>query len=178
MIENTGKLIKKVAIISFCVEVGALFVAIIWAITKVVALANAMSAFGDTVSSSSSGGGTTVLWAFIGVLAVIAVLFVKNLLIYGFGELIENSAYTRANAEYISKHMVNLSDTADGVQFLCNNAIDEGKSLDAIYQQLAKQKAVQGQMRGSGTNIEWECPQCGTKNPLKAHFCMNCGRET
>ena len=177
MIENTGKLIKKVAVISFCVEVGALIVGIIWALTKFFSLSRGLSQFEDVTTASSGGSGTAVLWVIVGIIAIVALLFVKNLLIYGFGELIENSEYTREDMEYIGKHMVNLSDTADGVQFLGNMAIDEGKTLEMICQLLAKSKVPHGQMRVSGTNIEWECPQCSAKNPLKAHYCMNCGKE-
>lgn len=177
MIEKTGSLIKKVAIASFCIEVSALIIGVIWGLTKIISLANSFSQMGEAITVSSNGSGTIVLWGLFGIIAVIALLFVKNLLIYGLGELIENSEYTRANTEYIAKQMICLSDTADGVQFLCNQSLKGEKSSEAIYQVLSKTRVAQGQLRGSGTNIEWECPQCGTKNPLKAHFCMNCGTE-
>ena len=176
MIGKTGSMIKKVAIASFCIEVSVLFLGVIVTLTKIVSIANSFRQIDETITVSSNGG-TVVFWGFLGIVVVIAILFVKNLLIYGLGELIENSAYNRYSTEYLCKQMVQLSDTSEGVQFLCNQSINDEKTLAAIYQVLAKAKESQERARGSGINFEWECPDCGMQNPLKARFCMSCGQK-
>ena len=178
MQEKVGKLIKRIAMILFCAEIAALVVAVVWVIKTVWALASGLSQLGSEYAVASAPDLSVFFWGILGLVAVVALLYIKNLLIYGFGEMIEHQAYTRQYAEYIASQVRHERDVADGVEFLCNQSIKSENSLAAIYSSLSDMKKAHGRARESSSMIEWECPQCGTKNPLKAKFCMNCGKST
>ena len=173
---STGKVIKWVAIILFALEVTGLLVALIVATETLSAASQMLNTYGNATPSVSASGNGPSIGVLLILLIAVGILFVKNLLIFGFGELIEHCAYTRYNTALITRYLDYGADIAAGTHFLGEKAAQTEALLADINERLAARKAAPDGSR-AGTRIEWECPNCGTKNPVRAFFCMNCGTK-
>ena len=112
--------------------------------------------------------------SFAFLIACVAGGWLTSLIIYAFGELVENSKTNRETNQEILQYLKNMEyHNMQRHEPASTLKPDEKVSVKAEKSDKETEKKYNAPIMTAGSNI-WICPECGTKNCLQDNKCQQC----
>ena len=149
MFENTGRKLKVIALI--------------WFILVVIASIIVFIVYLNGVHPALPG---EILLALVILIAGVVVAFLSSIILYAFGDIVENAEKTKENTYNILKkfNTINTVNNISDIGFTKTNNESEYNRYDS------------GIIDKENIGLDWTCSNCGTVNSKYSMGCSNCGQ--
>ena len=102
------------------------------------------------------------------------IAYVENLLLFGFGELVENSAINQPSQNDTNNNPVQTSSNRDNTTKQSNTNSTDQTSVD---HRVPPTKKSAEQITNKNPFVTTTCPECGTMQNANNKKCYLCGKE-